>query len=152
MKVKVIEIFRDKYTNKVYNKIKKIYEIYKKDTQNYMLYAKKERLKSDEKQIQKYLLKEQFREKCLKECPNEDELCNIVLDLCYTKSKNSKQFAWDICGETFIKNLLKRNGYKISYPELDENGDIEFDGMRFSMKETEIKVTIDVEDDECQLF
>ena len=72
--------------------------------------------------------------------------------MCYTKSKNSKQFAWDICGETFIKNLLKRNGYKISYPELDENGDIEFDGMRFSMKETEIKVTIDVEDDECQLF
>lgn len=52
-----------------------------------MLYAKKERLKSDEKQIQKYLLKEQFRENCLKECPNEDELCNIVLDLCYTKSK-----------------------------------------------------------------
>ena len=140
------------YTNKVYNKIKKIYETYKKDTQNYMLYAKKERLKSDEKQIQKYLLKEQFREKCLKECPNEDELCNIVLDLCYTKSKNSKQFAWDICGETFIKNLLKRNGYKISYPELDENGDIEFDGMRFSMKETEIKVTIDVEDNECRLF
>jgi hypothetical protein len=140
------------YTNKVYNKIKKIYERYKKDTQNYMLYAKKERLKSDEKQIQKYLLKEQFRENCLKECPNEDELCNIVLDLCYTKSKNSKQFAWDICGETFMKNLLKRNGYKISYPELDENGDIEFNGMCFSMKETEIKVTIDVEDDECQLF
>lgn len=140
------------YTNKIYNKIKKIYEAYKKDIQNYMLYAKKERLKSDEKQIQKYLLKEQFREKCLKECPNEDELCNIVLDLCYTKSKNSKQFAWDICGETFIKNLLRRNGYKISYPELDEDGDIEFNGMRFSMKETEIKVSIDVEDDECRLF
>lgn len=140
------------YTNKIYNKIKKIYEVYKKDIQNYMLYAKKERLKSDEKQIQKYLLKEQFREKCLKECPNEDELCNIVLDLCYTKSKNSKQFAWDICGETFIKNLLRRNGYKISYPELDEDGDIEFNGMHFSMKETEIKVTIDVEDDECQLY
>lgn len=140
------------YTNKVYNKIKKIYEAYKKDTQNYMLYAKKERLKSDEKQIQKYLLKEQFREKCLKECPNEDELCDIVLDLCYTKSKNSKQFAWDICGETFIKNLLRRNGYKILYPELDEDGDIEFNGMHFSMKETEIKVSIDLEDDECRLF
>jgi hypothetical protein len=47
---------------------------------------------------------------------------------------------------------LRRNGYKISYPELDEDGDIEFNGMHFSMKETEIKVTIDVEDDECQLY
>lgn len=140
------------YTNKIYSKISKIYESYKKDVQNFMLYAKKERLKSDEKQIQKYLLKEQFKEKCSKECPNEDMLCNIVLDLCYSKSKNSKQFAWDVCGETFIKNLLQRNGYKISYPELDENGDIEFNGMRFSMKETEIKVTIDVEENECQLF
>lgn len=140
------------YTNEIYNKIKKIYEAYKKNVQNYMLYAKKERLKSEEKQIQKYLLKEQFKKKCLEECPNEDELCNIVLDLCYTKSKNSKQFAWDVCSETFIKNLLKRNGYKISYPELDENGDIEFNGMHFSMKEVEINVIIDVEDDECQSF
>lgn len=140
------------YSNKTYNKIKKIYESYKKELQNYVQYAKSERLKSDERQIQKYLLKEQFKEKCFKECPNEDELCNIVLDLCYSKSKNSKQFAWDICGETFIKNLLKRNNYRISYPELDEHGDIEFNGMHFSMKETEIKVNIDVEDNECQLY
>lgn len=140
------------YSNKTYNKIKKIYESYKKELQSYVQYAKSERLKSDERQIQKYLLKEQFKEKCFKECPNEDELCNIVLDLCYSKSKNSKQFAWDICGEIFIKNLLKRNNYKISYPELDEHGDIEFNGMHFSMKETEIKVNIDVEDNECQLY
>lgn len=140
------------YTNVMFNKIKKIYEAYKKNVQNFAQFAKVERLKSDDRQIQKYLLKEQFKEKCLKTCPNEDELCNIVLDLCYTKSKNSKQFAWDICGETFIKNLLKRNNYKISYPELDENGDIEFNGMYFSMKETDIKVNIDVEDDECQLY
>lgn len=140
------------YTNAMFNKIKKIYEVYKKDAQNFVQFAKVERLKSDDRQIQKYLLKERFKERCLKTCPNEDELCNIVLDLCYTKSKNSKQFAWDICGETFIKNLLKRNNYKISYPELDENGDIEFNGMYFSMKETDIKVSIDVEDDECLLY
>ena len=141
-----------KYTNTMFNKIQKIYESYKKETQNFVQYAKTERLKSDDRQIQKYLLKEQFKEKCFKICPNEDELCNIVLDLCYSKSKNSKQFAWDICGEIFIKNLLKRNNYRISYPELDENGDIEFNGMHFSMKETDIKVSIDVEDDECQLY
>ncbi|MBP0064346.1 hypothetical protein JYQ78_14230, partial [Anaerobutyricum hallii] len=79
------------------------------------------------------------------------ELCNIVLDLCYSKSKYSKQFAWDICGETFIQNLLRRNNYRISYPTLDNNGDIEYLGMRFSMKEAEIKVNVDLEEDKCPL-
>ena len=140
------------YTSNMYSRIKKIYESYKKELQYYMQYAKSERLKSEDRQIQKYLIKEQFKEKCFKICPNEDELCNIVLDLCYSKSKNSKQFAWDICGETFIKNLLRRNHYKVSFPKLDVDGDIEFDGMRFSMVETEIKVDIDMEDEEWLSF
>nr|WP_142411318.1 hypothetical protein [Clostridium sp. Marseille-P7770] len=140
------------YSDKVYNKIKKIYESYKKNLQNYVQYAKAERLKSEDRQIQKYLLKEEFKEKCLRDCPNEDMLCNIVLDLCYSKSKSSKQFAWDMCGETFVKNLLRRNNYKISYPEIDENGDIEFAGMSFSMKQANIKVDVDMEDNECQLY
>lgn len=140
------------YSDAVYKKIKKIYETYRKEISSYMQYAKSERLKSDERQIQKYILKEQFKEKCLLECPNEDELCNIVLDLCYSKSKYSKQFAWDICGEVFIQNLLRRKNYKISYPTLDDNGNIEYLGMKFSMKETEIKVNVDLEDNECQLY
>ena len=141
------------YSKDTYNKIKKQYEQYKKDVQYFMQYAKSERLKSEERQAQKYILKEGFKEKCFKICPNENELCNIVLDLCYTNSNNSKQFAWDMCGEVFIKNLLRRNNYKITYPEADENGDIEFAGMRFSMKETEINVEINMEDEcECPSF
>lgn len=140
------------YSDKVYGKIKKLYESYKRSLQSYIQYAKTERIKSDERQIQKYLLKEEFKEKCLRDCPNEDMLCNIVLDLCYSKSKNSKQFAWDMCGEVFIKNLLRRNNYKISYPEFDECGEIEFAGMNFSMKQVDIKVDVDMEDTECQLY
>lgn len=140
------------YSDKVYGKIKKLYESYKRSLQSYIQYAKTERIKSDERQIQKYLLKEEFKEKCLRDCPNEDMLCNIVLDLCYSKSKNSKQFAWDMCGEVFVKNLLRRNNYKITYPEFDENGEIEFAGMNFSMKQVDIKVDVDMEDTECQLY
>lgn len=142
------------YSHQLYNRIKKIYERYKRETANYMQYAKLERIKSDERQIQKYIFKEQFKKQCLEQCPNEEYLCNIVLDLCYSKSKNSKQFAWDVCGDMFIQNLLKRNNYMISYPTLDENGDIEFNGLRFSMKTSEIKVNIDIEmeDTECQLY
>ncbi len=142
------------YSNQLYNKIKKIYDRYRRETANYMQYAKSERIKSDERQMQKYIFKEQFRRQCLEQCPNEEYLCNIVLDLCYSKSKYSKQFAWDICGDMFIQNLLKRHNYMVSYPTLDENGDIEFNGLHFSMKTTEIKVNVDIEseDNECQLY
>lgn len=142
------------YSRQMYNKIKKIYDKYRRETSNYMQYAKSERIKSDDKQIQKYIFKEQFKRQCSEQCPNEEYLCNIVLDMCYSKSKYSKQFAWDICGEMFIQNLLKRNNYIISYPTLERNGEIEFNGMNFTMKKTEIKVNVDIEteDDECQLY
>lgn len=142
------------YSNHLYTQIKKIYDRYRRETSSYMQYAKSERIKSEDRQMQKYIFKEEFRRQCLEQCPNEDILCNIVLDLCYSKSKYSKQFAWDICGDIFIQNLLKRNNYMISYPTLDENGDIEFGGLHFSMNATEIKVMVDIktEDCKCQLY
>ncbi len=140
------------YSKQLYDRVKKIYDKYRRETANYMQYAKSERIRSDERQMQKYIFNDEFRRLCLEQCPNEEYLCNIVLDLCYSKSKYSKQFAWDICGDMFIRNLLKRRGYMISYPTLDEAGDIEFNGMRFSMKSTEIKVDIESEDNECQLY
>ena len=142
------------YSKQLYNKIKSIYDKYRRETASYMQYAKSERIKSDERQMQRYIFKEQFRKQCLEQCPNEEYLCNIVLDLCYSKSKYSKQFAWDICGDMFIQNLLKRNNYMVSYPTLDEKGNIEFDGLHFSMKTAEIRVNIDIEseDNKCQLY
>lgn len=143
------------YSKHLYSQIKKIYDRYRRETSNYMQYAKSERIKSEDRQIQKYIFREEFKRQCLEQCPNEDILCNIVLDLCYSKSKYSKQFAWDVCGEIFIQNLLKRNNYIISYPTLDENGEIEFSGLHFSMNTTKIKVMVDIketEDTECQLY
>ena len=70
-----------------------------------------------------------------------------MLDLCYSKSKSSKQFAWDICGDLFIRNLLKRNQYKISYPEADESGDILFNGERFKMKTITLDMNQEKEDE-----
>ncbi|MCI8993041.1 MAG: hypothetical protein HFG80_10060 [Eubacterium sp.] len=126
------------YPKSLHTKIKKIYENYKRELQTYMQIAKLERVKQEDRQMQKYLLREQFRQLCLTQCPNEEILCNIVLDLCYGASRQSKQFAWDICGGQIIRNLLKRNDSKISYPVLDENGDIEFEGQRFRMETTRI--------------
>ena len=135
------------YSAQLFRKIKKIYERYQRETANFMQYAKSERLKPEECRVQKYIFKEEFKRQCLSECPNEDSLCNIVLDLCYSKSKSSKQFAWDICGDLFIRNLLKRNQYKISYPEADESGDILFNGERFKMKTITLDMNQEREDE-----
>lgn len=134
------------YSKQLFNKIKKIYESYKKELSNYMQLAKSERIKSEDRQLQKYLLKEDFKRRCLIQCPNEEYLCDIVLDLCYSKSKSSKQFAWDICGDMIISNLLKRNNYKIIYPIKNEDGDINFAGESFSLETTDIKIDITIED------
>lgn len=140
------------YSNHLYRKIKTIYNRYKTELSSYMQYAKSERIKPDERQIQKYILKEQFKRECLEQCPNEEILCDIIVDLCYPHSKSSKQFAWDMCSDILIRNLLRRNNYIISYPALDENGDIAFDGKQFCMKEAKINVNVDLEDNKCPLY
>jgi hypothetical protein len=78
--------------------------------------------------------KNRFKLECGYACPNEKELCNIILDMCY-KNNNTKQFAWDICGDIIIENLLEKNCYIINYPVKDENGDIQFGGNKFKMCE-----------------
>ena len=54
------------------------------------------------------LITDEFKEKCERICPNEVELCDIALDICYS-NKNSKAFAWELFGEQIIKNLLDKN-------------------------------------------
>ena len=62
---------------------------------------------SYEMQDARKILKEHFVKKAYDICPNTEELCNIMVDLCYSEknSGKSKQFAWDIVGEQMIENL-----------------------------------------------
>ncbi|MEY8352579.1 hypothetical protein AALB39_04390 [Lachnospiraceae bacterium 54-53] len=143
------------YSKELYGKIKKIYEKYKRDLSRIMADSKKHRIKSDELADKKHIFTEDFRMMCFSQCPNEEMLGNIILDICYSDSKHSKQFAWDMCGDVFIKNLLKKRNYKISYPTKDDNGDIEFSGERFSMVETDINVELNISErrnNECPLY
>lgn len=135
------------YSNELYKKVSKIYEEYKIHLSNYTKQCKRHRVKSKERNIMRYVMKETFKRACYLICPSEELLGNIVLDLCYT-TNNSKQFAWDICGDVFIKNLLRKNNYMINYPTANRDGDIIFNGEKFSMEKCEIKVDIDVENEE----
>jgi hypothetical protein len=135
------------YTDEQFTKINAIYNDYKRCFGEYSKKCKQQRIKSKERNVMRYIMKETFIKACYSICPNEEILSNIVLDLCY-KTNNSKQFAWDICGNVFIKNLLRENNYTIFYPTASKDGDIEFNGERFKMEKCEIKVEVNVENEE----
>ena len=63
-----------------------------------------------------------------------EELCDIMLDICY-KKEGSKQLAWDVCDKQIVQNLLKRNEGCINFMEADKDGDTEFNGYKFTMKQ-----------------
>ena len=73
---------------------------------------------------------------------NEEELCNIVIDMCYQDIKTSKHFAWSMCGNKIINNLLEKNGGYVEYPIMVEDDSDEYDfiykGYKFKMFRKEV--------------
>ena len=84
-------------------------------------------------------MNQEFIKECAGICPNKKVLCDIVLDICYTRS-GTKRFAWSMCGEEIIDNLLRKNNNTIAYPTLDENGTLEYCGNRFTVEYQKIEV------------
>ena len=119
------------YTSTQYKAIQKLYKEYIKASQNFLAETHNERLDDDEIRYRKKILIDRFLRECEYISSNSTQLCDILLDICYT-SLNSKQFCWDICGATIIENLLSRYG-AIHFPVRDNSGDIEFKGGKFSM-------------------
>lgn len=117
--------------------IQKLYDDYNRRMQSYAVFSKIERIDSDEAAMSSFGIREDFRRSCEELCPNEYELCDILLDICYRRA-STKRFAWTICGDTIIKNLLAKNGNEIEIPKADEYGDIQFCGERFSIVREQI--------------
>ena len=122
-----------KYNISIQKKLKTLYKEYKKHQRQYM-----EREGRTDEQCARVKCREMFLEKFKRQalviCPNLEELCNALIDTFYN-SNEKKQFVWDIVGEQIIENLLNKNGRKYSYPVKDKNGDIEWKGYKFKMKE-----------------
>lgn len=124
--------YDEEYCSAQYNAILTLYEEYIKRTQDYMQYVMKERIDEDESSSQRGLMIQDFKRECDIACPDRKQLCNIILDICYQRNC-SKQFAWDICNDEIIDNLLVKNGYVIHYPVMDDEGDIRYGGKSFSL-------------------
>lgn len=127
------------YTAKQYRTIKSIYETYTKRLSNFKSFAEYERVDDGDSALGLERIKEEFIEECDKICPDQSVLCNIILDICYSKNI-TKRFAWSICGSEIIKNLLSKNGNKISYPAMCDDGEFEYGGNSFTIETKEIEV------------
>lgn len=121
------------YSKNDYQKIMKVKSEYEDAVKYYQRLSNKQRMDKEEVNINRNMMLLKFKAKCEEICSNEKELCDIVIDLCYSSPK-SKQFAWDVCGEIIIQNLLKKNDFTINYPVLvKSNGEFEFGGEQFNM-------------------
>lgn len=127
------------YNKNHYQKIAKIKAEYDDLVKFYQMAAKKQRLDKEEIMRNRNMMRLSFQSQCEQICPNEQELCDILIDLCYSSPK-SKQFVWDICGDVIIKNLLKKNGFIINYPvRVKSEGEFAFGGEQFIMRHKKIK-------------
>lgn len=118
------------YTQEEFDAITKLYDDYNKNMQLFLKRANKNDSLKEERDMFVSQLTEEFSNSCYNACPDEEILANILVDVCYTTSKN-KTFAWDVVGDQIFKNVLKNSGYMMTYPVKDDNGDIEFCGKKF---------------------
>lgn len=127
----------------VYNK--EIYDVIKIICDNYRNSIKKEskniltknenssEFMQNTAEVLDYYIKEMHTQ-----CPNEEVLCDILIDLCYSntkKDKYSKEILWAACGNVIIDRLLKSHNYKMRYPVKSDNPDFVCCGTGFIMQE-----------------
>lgn len=130
------------YTKRQFSQIKKLYEAYTKKLVSYSVFADYERVDHTESASALSVMNNEFRKECIKICPNSAALCNIVLDICYNKN-TTKRFAWNMCAEDIIHNLLLKNNGCISFPTLNDNGDFEYCGKKYSIETKRMETDYD---------
>ena len=136
------------YSKTVYAEITNIYKNYLLHMDELQARRRNERVDVDFGWVERQRFIEEFKRKCYEVCTNEDELCDIILDICY-RSEGKKQFAWDIVGDVMLNNLLRKNNHTIHYPKhVDSGGDFTYCGEEFvvcekyiGMENTDIEET-----------
>ena len=114
-----------------YEAIDNLYTRYKMELDAFRQNARVYGYNSDDEKYERDTFVEKFQMECRKICPNEQELCDIILDLCY-QNEYSKQFAWDIVGDVIVDNLLRKNDYMIKFPKIGGT-EFEFSGDGYDM-------------------
>lgn len=131
------------YEDRLYKQIQSKYNDYKRRLQEYEVFTQYERTDDIESYSTIAELHNDFETECLKICPNKATLCNIILDISYSK-KITRSFAWNTMSDEIIKNLLAKNNNTITFPTMADDGDIVYGGERFKLV---TKCLDDIEED-----
>ena len=122
------------YAKKDYNAILALYQEYRQELQQHMKFLRKNGyITDDELPVTTDDFVSRFYDRAQMICPDDRELCDIVLDICYQK-EGSKQFAWDVAGQQIIRNLLEKHDWKMSFPA-PGGEEFQYGGEWFEMKE-----------------
>lgn len=78
----------------------------------------------------------ELEESCFSICPNEQHLCEILLDICY-RDGIDVSIVWTLCGNAIVDKLVQKS-HKFSYPSRSNYGDFWCCGAEFSMKDVVI--------------
>ena len=137
------------YNEEIYDIIKLICDNYrssiKKESKNILIKNENNsEFSQNTSEVLEYYIKEMHIQ-----CPNEEVLCDILIDLCYNSTKKdrySKEILWAACGNVVVNRLLKSHSYKMRYPIKSDNPDFICCGTGFKMQEIICK------DDEDEFF
>lgn len=120
------------YNATKYYKIMKLYEEFNSKIRSLSIIKNTKRMDKNDCASAINIINNGFEKDCSAVCSNDEELCNILLDICY-KRNSTKRFVWSMCGKTIIKNLLNKNDNYIQFPKLSDNGDIYYAGNTYEI-------------------
>lgn len=69
---------------------------------------------------------------------NADIIVNILVDYCYRDNKGNKELIWGFFSKEVFANIMENNKEPIMYPFQDEEGDIEYLGKKFKLREVNL--------------
>lgn len=130
-------IMKSGYKYKEENKfaIIELYKSYKYEVDAYYKFGNDKIKKVEDSIVEKQeMFVNRFKEEAECICTNSRELCDILVDL-VREHKVSENFLWMISEDTIIKNLLENNNNTFKYVTKNKNGNIEYAGIKFSLKE-----------------
>ena len=137
------------YNEKMLEEARFVYKKYLNDVKNLNASLLTSRADSEERVVRRNETFEQVKHGLHKITNNEEQLCNLVVDLCYSEFKTSKHFAWTMSGKQIIRNLLEENGGYVEYPVMvQDEGEYDFvyKGYKFKM----FRKRVDVNELYCQ--
>lgn len=121
------------YTPEQYKAVCRLYNTYNARIRDYAVFSSYERVDEYDSFQELSDMRNEFEQECSMVCHSKDVLCDIVLDMCYKKN-STKKFAWEMCGDEIIHNLLVKSEWTISYPTKCDSGKITYGGKRFELK------------------